>query len=98
MSGPLVNASYVAAYWCIFLRDISILAIIMWHLLRINFRENRNIFRHLQLISQGNRETIMQLMDLSSVIMSVVPLQQFKLYLQNHNPQALEYLKIVKLF
>jgi hypothetical protein len=51
------------------------LVIIFWNLIRINCKHNRSVFRNLKLISQGNRETTMQLMDLSSVILSVVPLQ-----------------------
>lgn len=37
-------------------------------------------------------------MDLSSVILSVMPLQYFKMYLKDNNPEALDYLKIVILF
>jgi hypothetical protein len=89
LDGFFVNYSYVLAYWCIFLRDVSILVIILWNLIRINCKHNRSVFRNLKLISQGNRETTMQLMDLSSVILSVVPLQQFNEYLKNHQPQSL---------
>jgi hypothetical protein len=80
-------------------RDLSMGAVIFWNIAKIKFQSNRKIDRNLTQLSEGNIETHVQLMDFSSVILSVVPLEHFKNFLyKNNKREALVLLKVVRIF
>ena len=97
--GTFLNKnSYVLSYWTMIVRDLSMAMVILWNIAKIKFQSNRKIDRNLTQLSEGNIETHVQLMDFSSIILSVVPLEHFKDFLFKYKREALVFLKVVRIF
>jgi len=63
------------------LRDLSMMIVIVWNMVKIKFESNRKIDRNLTQLSEGNIETHVQLMEFNSILLSLVPLEHFKDFL-----------------
>ena len=91
MSQQLVNWSPTLSYLTIIGRDFATTFIMMFFLIKVNLRE-RTIKAQLE-----KDETLMDLLELNSVLNSVAPMYSFSKYLDTHKPDYRNLLKLVKL-
>jgi len=91
-----MRQSYIVSYYCMLIRDMSILAITCFMLWKVSRASNTN--SALTQITDGSRETHIQLYDFTSVLLSVLPYQFFRQYITKQRTSLLPYLKVLTLY
>lgn len=78
-------------YFTIVVRDLGVLAITVVFLLRVGMRE-RSLKRQL-----SQKEDLLDVMDLSTVLYSVTPLMAFSKFLNEHMPNYSQLLRLIQM-
>jgi len=86
---------YVWSFWVIILRDLFVLAITWYYVAKV---DSLATSQGVKSIEDGERETHVNLIEFSSVILSVLPYQYFKQHLTRSNRHFLIYLRVIMLF
>ena len=84
-------AATIWAYCCIILRDTLILCITTYFLVRVNRREN-----NLKVVL-AKKDSVLDLLDLESVLGSVTPMIAFSKYIDEQYPDYSAMLRFIKL-